>query len=103
MGEERGEAVILQVLDTLETHMEWMLVSGEEGVVTGSGPRLLQNPVCHVSSLYTISTGSLQDTPNSPAIKALTFCLRSQFVHIQVCHKLYTIFYFYTTHFTYLS
>ena len=32
---------------------------------------------------YAIPHGSSLETPNSPAVKSLTFCLRSQFVNIQ--------------------
>lgn len=32
---------------------------------------------------YAIPHGSSLDTPNSPAVKSLTYCLRSQFVNIQ--------------------
>jgi len=32
---------------------------------------------------YAVPSGSILDSTNSPAVKALTFCLRSQFVHVQ--------------------
>ena len=43
--EERGETVILRALDTLSTHIQWILVTGGEsrGTVASGGPRLLQN------------------------------------------------------------
>mmetsp|Transcript_1315 Transcript_1315/g.2048 ORF Transcript_1315/g.2048 Transcript_1315/m.2048 type:complete len:1143 (+) Transcript_1315:61-3489(+) len=72
--EERGEAVILRALDTLSAHIHWILVTGGEAAVR-SGHRK-EGP-------YAVPSGSILDSTNSPAVKALTYCLRSQFVHVQ--------------------
>jgi len=83
--EERGETVILRALDTLSTHIQWILVTGGEsrGTAASGGPRLLQNLTGQSGGPYAVPTGSLLDSPNSPAVKSLTFCLRAQFVNIQ--------------------
>ena len=39
--EERGETAILRALDTLSTHIQWVLVSGGENMITSAGNRLL--------------------------------------------------------------
>ena len=78
--EERGETAILRALDTISTHIQWLLVAGGENVTknrvnfisdkSGGGP-------------YSVPAGSSLENSNSPAVKSLTFCLRAQFVHIQ--------------------
>jgi len=79
--EERGEAVILRALDTLSAHIQWILVTGGESMSkTTTGNRLFAGSG---GGPYDLRTGSILDSTNSPAVKALTFCLRSQFVHIQ--------------------
>lgn len=83
--EERGEVVILRALDTLSTHIMWILVTGGENMAGSGGTRtgIMKNFAGQSSGPYAVPTGSLLDSTNSPAVKALTFCLRSQFVHIQ--------------------
>jgi hypothetical protein len=74
--EERGEAVILRALDTLSAHIHWILViGGEASSRTNTGSRR--------DGPYAVPTGSILDSTNSPAVKAVTYCLRSQFVHVQ--------------------
>ena len=74
--EERGEAAILSALDALSNHIHWILVVGGEATVrSGTGNRR--------DGPYALSSGSILESTNSPAVKALTFCLRSQFVHVQ--------------------
>ena len=77
--EERGETAILRALDTISTHISWVLVAGSEN--------MLKNRVLKMGDRsggpYAVSAGSALDNSNSPAVKSLTFCLRAQFVHIQ--------------------
>jgi|AntRauTorckE5430_2_1112549.scaffolds.fasta_scaffold02870_4 hypothetical protein len=77
--EERGEAVILRSLDTLSAHIHWIMVTGGEATVrSNAGARRGDGP-------YAVPSGYVFDaaSTNSPAVKALTYCLRSQFVHVQ--------------------
>mmetsp|Transcript_367 Transcript_367/g.601 ORF Transcript_367/g.601 Transcript_367/m.601 type:complete len:783 (+) Transcript_367:564-2912(+) len=76
--EERGEAVILQALDTLSAHVQWILVAGGEAAASSGGGRFFAS---QGAGPYAVS--ALLDSPNSPAVKALIFCLRAQFVHMQ--------------------
>jgi len=81
--EERGEAVILRALDTLSAHIQWIFVTGGESVSktkSNTGNRLFAGGG---KGPYAVPSGSILDSTNSSAVKALTFCLRSQFVHIQ--------------------
>ena len=78
--EERGETAILRALDTLSSHIQWVLVAGGEHMAS-AGNRLLNKDKNH--GPYAIPAGSSLDNANSPAVKSLTFCLRAQFVHIQ--------------------
>ena len=77
--EERGETAILRALDTISTHVSWVLVAGSEN--------MLKNRVLKMGDKsggpYAVPAGSALDNSNSPAVKSLTFCLRAQFVHIQ--------------------
>jgi hypothetical protein len=77
--EERGETAILRALDTISTHITWVLVAGSEN--------MLKNRVLKMGDKtggpYAVPAGSTLDNSNSPAVKSLTFCLRAQFVHIQ--------------------
>lgn len=79
--ERRGEAALLQALDALSTHVQWVLVTGGESMLANGGKRLMG--LGSAGGPYAIPSGSSLDTPNSPAVKALVFCLRHQFVHIQ--------------------
>eukprot|EP00804_Cyclotella_cryptica_P030059 CCRYP_016967-RA/>CCRYP_016967-RA protein AED:0.05 eAED:0.05 QI:63/1/1/1/1/1/6/2268/1120 len=79
--EERGETAILRALDTLSTHIQWVLVAGGENIITSAGSRLLNKD--RSQGPYAVPAGSSLDNANSPAVKSLTFCLRAQFVHIQ--------------------
>jgi len=79
--EERGEIATLRALDTLSTHIQWVLVAGGENMITSAGNRLLNKD--RSQGPYAVPAGSSLDTANSPAVKSLTFCLRAQFVHIQ--------------------
>lgn len=82
--EERGESVILRALDAISSHIQWILVAGGESASTsGSTTRILQNFTNQGGGPYAVPNGSLLDSTNSPSVKAITFCLRSQFVHIQ--------------------
>lgn len=75
--EERGEAIILRALDTLSAHIHWILISGGEvAAVKSSTTNRRDGP-------YAMPSGTIVDSTSSPAVKALTFCLRSQFVHVQ--------------------
>ena len=81
--ERRGEAAILSALDTLSTHIQWVLVAGGESMMATGGTRIFNQLTGHSGGPYAIPAGSSLDTPNSPAIKSLTYCLRVQFVHVQ--------------------
>jgi len=76
--EERGEAVILRALDTLSAHIHWILVTGGEAAVRSNAGNRRDGP-------YAVPSGYVFDSAstNSPSVKALTYCLRSQFVHVQ--------------------
>jgi hypothetical protein len=81
--ERRGEAAILKALDTLSTHIQWVLVTGGESTLATGGTRMLSSLTGQSGGPYAIPAGSSLDTPNSPAVKSLTYCLRVQFVHVQ--------------------
>ena len=81
--ERRGEAAILSALDTLSTHIQWVLVAGGESMMATGGTRIFNQLTGQAGGPYSIPAGSSLDTPNSPAIKSLTYCLRVQFVHVQ--------------------
>lgn len=80
--ERRGEAAILQALDTLSAHIQWVLVAGESMLATG-GTRILSALSGQSGGPYAVPAGSSLETPNSPAVKSVTYCLRVQFVHVQ--------------------
>jgi hypothetical protein len=83
--ERRGEAAILRALDTLSAHFQWILVTGGESMLATGGKRITMAGLGGGSGggPYAIPAGSSLDTPNSPAVKALAYCLRVQFVHVQ--------------------
>lgn len=78
--ESRGETAIHKALQTLSEHIRWILVAGGESMFATGGNRFFSGGG---GGPYAIAHGSSLETPNSPAIKSLTFCLRSQFVNIQ--------------------
>jgi hypothetical protein len=81
--ERRGEMAIVRALDTLSTHVQWLLVSGGESMMATGGTRIFNQLTGQSGGPYAIPSGSSLDTPNSPAVKSLTYCLRVQFVHVQ--------------------
>jgi hypothetical protein len=81
--ERLGESAILKALTTLNEHIRWILVTGGEGMSATGGSRIRQHMTGQSSGPYSIPAGSSLEAPNSPAVKSLTFCLRSQFVNIQ--------------------
>jgi hypothetical protein len=80
--ERRGESAILQALDTLSAHIQWVLVAGESMLATG-GTRILSALSGQSGGPYAVPAGSSLEAPNSPAVKSLTYSLRVQFVHVQ--------------------
>ena len=80
--ESRGETAIHRALQTLSEHIRWILVSGGESMFATGGNRFFSGGG-GAGGPYAIPHGSSLETPNSPAVKSLTFCLRSQFVNIQ--------------------
>mmetsp|Transcript_12395 Transcript_12395/g.34371 ORF Transcript_12395/g.34371 Transcript_12395/m.34371 type:complete len:1220 (-) Transcript_12395:59-3718(-) len=81
--ERRGETAILSALDTLSTHIQWVLVSGGESILAAGGTRIFNTLTGQSGGPYAIPAGSSLETPNSPAIKSIVYCLRVQFVHVQ--------------------
>jgi hypothetical protein len=81
--ERRGEAAILRALDTLSAHIQWVLVTGGESMLATGGTRIFNQLTGQSGGPYAIPAGSSLETPNSPAVKSLTYCLRVQFVHVQ--------------------
>lgn len=81
--ERRGEAAILRALDAMSAHIQWVLVSGGESMLATGGKRIMGGLTGLGGGPYAIPAGSSLETPNSPAIKALAYCLRVQFVHVQ--------------------
>lgn len=81
--EHHGEQTILKALDTLSTHVQWLLVTGGEATLATGGTRIFNQLTGQSGGPYAIPSGSSLDTPNSPAVKSLTYCLRVQFVHVQ--------------------
>jgi Exocyst complex component Sec10 len=81
--ERRGDNAILRALDTLSTHVQWVLVTGGESMMATGGTRIFNQLTGQGGGPYAIPAGSSLDTPNSPAVKSLTYCLRVQFVHVQ--------------------
>jgi len=47
------------------------------------GTRIFNQLTGQSGGPYAIPAGSSLETPNSPAVKSLTYCLRVQFVHVQ--------------------
>ncbi len=74
--EERGEAAIMRAMDAISNHIHWILIVGGEAGRTGAGNRR--------DGPYAVPAGSVLESTNSPAVKGLTSCLRSQFVHINL-------------------
>jgi hypothetical protein len=81
--ERRGEAAILRALDTMSAHTQWIIVSGGESMMATGGTSIFNALTGQSGGPYAIPAGSSLDTPNSPAVKSLTYCLRVQFVHVQ--------------------
>ena len=52
-------------------------------MLANGGKRIMGSLTGTTGGPYAIPAGSSLETPNSPAIKALTYCLRVQFVHVQ--------------------
>ena len=78
--ENRGEDAILRALDALGAHIHWILITGSEAALSTGGVSLFKT-AGNSSGPYAVITGL--ESPNSPAVKSLTYCLRVQFVHIQ--------------------
>ena len=78
--EARGEVTIGRALRTLSEHIRWILVAGGESMFATGGNRFFSS---QGNGPYAVPPGSSLEAPNSPAVKSLTFCLRSQFVNIQ--------------------
>ena len=81
--ENRGEDAILRALDTLSSHIQWILVTGSEAALASGTGRIFNTLTGQSGGPYAMSSGSSLEAPNSPAVKSLTYCLRVQFVHIQ--------------------
>lgn len=81
--ETRGEDAILRALDTLSAHIQWILVTGSEALLSSGTGRIFNTLTGQSGGPYAMSSGSSLEAPNSPAVKSLTYCLRVQFVHIQ--------------------
>jgi hypothetical protein len=81
--ERRGDSAILQALDTLSAHIQWILVTGGEAMLATGGTRIFNQLTGQSGGPYAIPAGSSLETPNSPAVKSLCYCLRVQFVHVQ--------------------
>ncbi len=85
--EELGEVALLQALNTLSTHIQWMLVMGGEYSVRKEGTtgRLLHGLTGPGSGgPYAIPASSSLNPNCSPAVDSLQRCLREQFVYINV-------------------
>lgn len=52
--EERGEIATLRALDTLSTHIQWVLVAGGENMITSAGNRLLNKDRSQVNGHVTM-------------------------------------------------
>lgn len=81
--ESRGEDAILRALDTLSAHIQWILVTGSEALLSSGTGRIFNTLTGQSGGPYAMASGSSLEAPNSPAVKSLTYCLRVQFVHIQ--------------------
>lgn len=81
--ERRGEAAIVRALETLSAHAQWILVTGGESMMATGGSSIFSSLTGSSGGPYAIPAGSSLDTPNSPAVKSLAYCLRVQFVHVQ--------------------
>ena len=80
--EHRGEDAIFRALDTLSAHIQWILVTGSEAMMS-TGGRIFNLSGPSSGGPYSVSSGSSLEAPNSPAVKSLCYCLRVQFVHVQ--------------------
>jgi len=81
--ELRGEDAVLRALDTLSAHIQWILVSGAEAMLSSGGARLFNQLSGQSGGPYAMSSGTSLEAPNSPAVKSLCYCLRVQFVQVQ--------------------
>jgi len=86
--EERGEASMMRALNAMSAHIQWILIGGENSLAPAGRNMLLQNLTHQDKNIaaggpYAIQTGTALDATNSPAVQALTFCLRAQFYQIQ--------------------
>jgi len=81
--ELRGEDALLRALETLSAHIDWILVTGAEAMLSSGGARLFNQLSGPSNGPYAMSSGSLLEAPNSPAVTSLCYCLRAQFVQIQ--------------------
>jgi len=81
--ERKGNEAIARALETLSTHIRWILVTGGESMLATGGNRILHHITGQSGGPYAVPAGSSLDAPNSPAVKSLCYCLRGQFVHIQ--------------------
>lgn len=81
--EQRGEDAIFRALDTISAHIQWILVTGSEAMMSTGGARIFNQLTGQSGGPYSMSSGASLEAPNSPAVKSLCYCLRVQFVHVQ--------------------
>eukprot|EP00526_Cylindrotheca_closterium_P001991 CAMPEP_0113603118 /NCGR_PEP_ID=MMETSP0017_2-20120614/1110_1 /TAXON_ID=2856 /ORGANISM="Cylindrotheca closterium" /LENGTH=1139 /DNA_ID=CAMNT_0000511493 /DNA_START=306 /DNA_END=3725 /DNA_ORIENTATION=- /assembly_acc=CAM_ASM_000147 len=81
--EHRGEDAVLRALDTLSAHIQWIVVTGAEAMLSSGGARLFNQLSGQSGGPYAMSSGTSLEAPNSPAVKSLCYCLRVQFVQVQ--------------------
>ena len=92
--ETRCETVIVAALDTLTTHIRWILVTGGESMFATGPNRFFSGQTG--GGPYSAASSSTFDIPNSPAVQALCYCLRTQFVNIQAALITQTLSAFWT-------
>jgi hypothetical protein len=81
--ERRGEAAMMQALDTMSAHIQWILVTGGESMLATGGNMFFNQLTGQSGGPYAIPPGASLETPNSPAVKSLRYSLHCQFGHVQ--------------------
>ena len=85
--ERHGEAANLKALDTLSTHIQWILISGGESMFATGGTRMLSSLTGSSGGPYAIPAGALLDTLNSPAVKARRLCVNVGKAASRICRS----------------
>lgn len=81
--ESRGEGAILRALETLSTHITWILVTGGESMLATGAKHMLTAFHGQSGGPYSLNSAPPADIQSSPAVNMLKFCVLDQFVAVQ--------------------